>query len=158
MVKQKWKVYTFWIVLCELVGVASGFLSREGIAIYNASAAKPPFAPPSWVFPIVWTILFALMGISAARVSLSVPSKLRYWGLNVFIAQLTVNFFWPLFFFNLQLFGFSLIWLIILWLLVVLTISLFRKIDGAAAWLLTPYLAWLTFAAVLNGAAWIING
>lgn len=158
MVKRNWKVYAFWVVLCELVGIVSGLLSREGIAVYNVIVAKPPFTPPAWIFPVVWTILFALMGISAARVSLSAPSNARSWGLNVFIAQLVVNFFWPLFFFNLQVFGFAFIWLILLWILVAFTIYLFWKVDCADAWLLVPYLAWLTFAAVLNGAVWLMNG
>ena len=158
MVKRNWKVYAFWVVLCELVGVVSGLLSREGIAIYNVSVAKPPFTPPAWVFPVVWTILFALMGISAALVSLSPPSKARSWGLNAFIAQLVVNFFWPLFFFNLQAFGFAFVWLVLLWVLVAFTIYQFWKVDKIAAWLLVPYLAWLSFAAILNGAVWLMNG
>lgn len=157
MFKRNWKVFTFWILLCEAVGVVSGLLSREGIAIYNATVSKPIFTPPSWVFPVVWTILFALMGISAARVSLAEPSKARSWGLNLFIAQLVVNFFWPLFFFNLQVFGFAFIWLILLWVLVAATICIFWRVDQTAAWLLVPYLVWLTFAAVLNGAVWIMN-
>ena len=158
MVKQNWKVYAFWIGLCEAVGVVSGLLSREGIAIYNAAVSKPTFTPPSWVFPVVWTILFALMGISAVRVTLSAPSKARSWGLNAFIAQLVVNFFWPLFFFNLQAFGFALIWLILLWVLVAAAVWMFRRVDQTAALLLIPYLLWLTFAAVLNCAVWITNG
>lgn len=157
MVKRNWKVYAFWVVLCELVGIVSGLLSREGIALYNVIVAKPPFTPPAWIFPVVWTILFALMGTSAARVSLTAPSKARSWGLNVFIAQLVVNFFWPLFFFNLQAFGFAFIWLILLWILVAFTIYQFWKVDRTAAWLLVPYLAWLTFAAILNGAVWLMN-
>ena len=157
MVKRKWTVYAFWIVLCELVGIVSGLLSREGIAIYNATVSKPAFTPPAWVFPVVWTILFALMGISAARVSLSEPSKARSWGLNTFIAQLVVNFFWPLFFFNVQAFGFAFIWLILLWILVAFTLLQFWRVDQTAAWLLVPYLAWLTFAAVLNAAVWLMN-
>ena len=158
MVKRNWKVYAFWIILCELVGIVSGSLSREGIAVYNVSVEKPPFTPSAWIFPVVWTILFALMGISAARVSLSAPSKARSRGLNAFIAQLVVNFFWPLFFFNLQAFGFAFIWLILLWVLVAFTIYQFWKVDKTAARLLVPYLAWLTFAAILNGAVWQMNG
>ena len=157
MLKQNWKVYTFWVALCEAVGLVSGLLSREGIAVYNSAVNKPPFTPPAWVFPVVWTILFALMGISAARVYLTSPTKDRSRGLNLFVAQLVVNFFWPLFFFNLQAFGFALFWLILLWILVLLTILQFWKIDRTAAWLLVPYLAWLTFAMVLNAAVWAIN-
>lgn len=157
MLKRNWKVYTFWIVLCEAVGLVSGLLSREGIAVYNTMVSKPPFTPPAWVFPVVWTILFALMGISAARVTLAEPSSARSRGLNLFIAQLVVNFFWPLFFFNLQAFGFALFWLILLWILVLLTILQFWQVDKTAAWLLVPYLAWLTFATVLNAAVWVTN-
>ena len=157
MLKRNWKVYTFWIVLCEAVGLVSGLLSREGTTVYNSMITKPPFTPPAWVFPIVWTVLFALMGISAARITLSEPSVARSRGLNLFVAQLFVNFFWPLFFFNLQAFGFAFIWLILLWVLVLLTILQFFQIDQTAVWLLIPYLAWLAFAAVLNGAVYLIN-
>ena len=157
MKQAKWKAYALWILICEVVGVVSGLLSRAGIELYNQTVAKPPFTPPSWVFPVVWTILFALMGISAARVSLSEPSVSRSWGLNLFTAQLIVNFFWPLFFFNLQAYVFSFIWLLILWILVAATIWIFYKVDTTAAWLLVPYLAWLTFAAILNLSVWLFN-
>ena len=157
MKKRVWKVRLFWIGLCEAVGILSGLLSAEGMAVYNESVIKPALTPPAWLFPVVWTILFALMGISAARVSLSLPSKWRTAGLNVFVAQLIVNFFWPLFFFNAQAFGFAFIWLILLWLLVLVTIWLFRKVDRTAAWLMVPYLIWLTFAAYLNAMVWLLN-
>ena len=81
---------------------------------------QPFFTPPGWVFPVVWTILFALMGISAARIYQTAPSKSRSTGLNLFIAQLVVNFFWSLFFFNAQAFGFAFLWLLLLWVLVLL--------------------------------------
>ena len=157
MKKGDWKVYVFWIVLCEAVGIISGLLSADGMALYNATVSKPLLTPPAWVFPIVWTILYALMGISAARVSLSPPSNWRTWGLNVFTAQLIVNFFWPLFFFNVQAFGFAFLWLILLWVLVFVTIWLFWKVDRIAAWLMIPYLIWLTFAAYLNAMVWVMN-
>ncbi len=157
MDKQNGKVYAFWIGLCEMAGVLSGLLSMNAMQSYNAAAQQPSFSPPAWVFPVVWTILFAWMGISAARVSLTSSNNLGNWGLNLFVAQLAVNFFWPLFFFNLQAFGFSLFWLILLWTLVLLTILQFRRVDEASAWLLAPYLAWLTYAAVLNAAVWILN-
>ena len=157
MDKQKRKVFTFWVVLCELVGIISGFLSRDGIREYSQNILKPAFTPPSWLFPLIWTILFALMGFSAAHVYLSPSTKERSKGLNLFVVQLVVNFFWPLFFFNLQAFGFSFFWLILLWIFVVLTVTKFKKIDKRVAWLLVPYLLWLTFAAVLNGAVWLMN-
>ncbi len=157
MKNDKWKVYALWIVICEAVGVIAGMLSAGGTELYNAVIAKPAFSPPAWVFPVVWTILYALMGISAARITLATASRERNRGLNLFVAQLIVNFFWPLIFFNAQAFGFAFLWLILLWVLVALMIAQFRKVDPLAAWLQIPYLVWLTFAAVLNGAVWLMN-
>lgn len=152
-----WKVYAVWIAICEAVGFLSGWLSREGQDIYNVTAVKPAITPPDWVFPVVWIILFALMGISAARVSLTPASKERSRGLNLFTSQLIVNFFWPLFFFNLQAFEFSLIWLLLLLLLVVLTFLQFRKIDHLSGWVLIPYIVWLIFAVILNWRVSVLN-
>ena len=157
MKKGRWKVYAFWIGLSELVGLLAGFLTRQGTEIYNLTATKPPLSPPGWVFPVVWTILYALMGISAARIWRSEDSPLKKRSINLFVAQLVVNFFWPLFFFNLQAYGFSLLWLILLWILVFLLILNNRKIDLPAAWLLIPYLIWLTFALYLNIGVYLMN-
>lgn len=157
MKKGRWKVYAFWIGLSESVGLLAGFLTRQGTEIYNLTATKPPLSPPGWVFPVVWTILYALMGISAARIWRSEDSPLKKRSINLFVAQLVVNFFWPLFFFNLQAYGFSLLWLILLWILVFLLILNNRKIDLPAAWLLIPYLIWLTFALYLNIGVYLLN-
>ena len=157
MKNSNWKTYAFWIILCEAVGALAGWISAGGIEVYSALANKPPLTPPQWVFPVVWSILYALMGISAARISLTPPSKERNRGLNFFTALLIVNFFWPLLFFNAQAFGFALIWLILLWVLVLAVILTFRKIDKTAAWLLIPYLLWLTFAVYLNAGVYILN-
>ena len=155
--RKKWMVYVGFIALCELVGAIAGWLSMEGIDIYSSTIAKPPLSPPEWVFPVVWATLYALMGISGARVMLAEPSKIKNLSLNLFTVQLIVNFFWPLFFFNLQAFGFSLVWLILLWVLVMVLIWMFWKVDHAAAWLLTPYLIWVTFAVYLNAMVWLMN-
>lgn len=156
--QQPWKTYLFWILLSESVGLLSGWLSREGTQLYSETMLKPALSPPAIVFPIVWTILYALMGISAARIRLAPPSRQQQQGTNLFIAQLVVNFFWSLFFFNLQAYGFSLLWLILLWVLVFLMILSFRKTDRLAAILQIPYLLWLTFAAYLNWGVWMLNG
>ena len=157
MKNSNWKTYAFWVILCEAVGALAGWISAGGIEVYSALANKPPLTPPQWIFPVVWSILYALMGISAARISLTPPSKERNRGLNLFTAQLIVNFFWPLLFFNAQAFDFALIWLILLWVLVLAVILTFRKIDKTAAWLLIPYLVWLTFAVYLNAGVYILN-
>lgn len=155
--KQNWKTYLFWIALAEGVGALSGWLTREGTEWYRQYAEKPALSPPAAVFPIVWGLLYALMGIGAARVSLTEPGAERSRGLNLFIVQLVVNFFWSLIFFNLRAYGFALAWLGLLWVLVVWMTLSFRMTDRLAGWLQIPYLLWLAFAAYLNWGVWVLN-
>ena len=157
MNKPTGKQIVFWILLSEAVGLLSGLLSREGTALYAELLQKPPLSPPGWVFPVVWTILYGLMGLSAAIVYAAPPTQARSRGLNLFIAQLIVNFFWSPIFFNARAYGLALIWLLVLWVLVLLMILQFRKVDRSAAKLQIPYLVWLTFAAYLNWGVWVLN-
>ena len=155
--KASWKPYVFWILLAEAAGALSGWLSREGSEVFSQTVTQPPLSPPAILFPIVWTILYALMGIGAARVSLAPPSPQRSRGLNLFVIQLVVNFFWSLIFFNAQAYGFAFLWLLLLWVLVLRMILAFRQVDPLAAWLQIPYLLWLTFAAYLSFGVWYLN-
>lgn len=157
MKQANWKTYLFWIGLAETVGLLSGLLSRTATASFGASALQSPLSPPAIVFPIVWTILYALMGIGAARIRLAPASTQRSRSMNLFITQLIVIFFWSLIFFNAGAYGFALIWLLLLWALVLWMILSFRKTDPLAALLQVPYLLWLTFAAYLNYAVWSLN-
>ena len=154
---EKWRPYIFFVLLSEGVGLLSWMFTREAMMLYSGSIQKPPLSPPAIVFPIVWTILYALMGISAAMVATSDNRKEGDNSLNLFVAQLVVNFFWSLFFFNAQAFGFAAIWLVLLWVLVLLMILSFRKVDKVAAWLQVPYLIWLTFAAYLSFGVYLLN-
>ena len=135
----------------------SGWLSRRGQREYTLSAVKPPLSPPPVVFPIVWGILYALMGVGAARVYLSEKSSDRSRGLNLFIAQLVVNFFWSLIFFNAKAYGFALVWLLLLWVLVFAMTRAFSRTDTLAARLQVLYLLWLSFALWLNGGTAYLN-
>lgn len=157
MNKPKWKTCLFWIGLSLAVGILSGWLSREGTQVYGQLVQKPPFSPPAWVFPVVWTVLYTLMGISAARVWAAPLSQARSRGMNLFVAQLIVNFFWSPIFFNARAYGLALVWLLLLWTLVALMILQFGKVDRLAARLQLPYLLWLTFAAYLNWGVWRLN-
>ena len=154
---KKWKVYAFWIGLSEAVGLLSGLLSREGTEIYAQTVIKPPLAPPGILFPIVWTVLYALMGIGAAMVWLE-ESTLRKRGINIFVAQLIVNFFWSLIFFNLQAFGLAFFWLLTLLALVVWMAYTFYQVRPLAGLLQIPYILWLLFAAYLSAGVWVLNG
>lgn len=135
----------------------SGWLTRNAMTAYSQTVLQPPLSPPGWLFPLAWTLLYGLMGIGAARIYQSPPSKMRSLGLNLFIAQLVVNFFWSPIFFNLQAFGLAFFWLLLLWVLVLWMILTFRKVDTLAAKLQIPYLLWLTFAAYLNFGVWYLN-
>lgn len=157
MKRNKLWTYVFWIGLSLGVGALSGLLSRGGVESFQQTAQQPGFSPPGWLFPVVWGIVYTLMGVSAGRIWQTQPSLARSRGINLFIAQLVVNFFWSLIFFNLRAYGFALIWLLVLWLLVAWMIRVFFRVDPAAAWLQVPYLLWLTFAAILNAAVWYLN-
>lgn len=157
MKKQDWKAYVFWIVLSEAVGALAGLLTRRATELYSTAVTKPPLSPPAILFPIVWVILYALMGIGAARVCLAPPSEARSNGLLLFLLQLAFNFVWSIIFFNFQAFGLAFIWLIILWVLILLMTLQFRKVDPLAAALQIPYLLWVLFAGYLNLGVWLLN-
>ena len=151
------KKYIFWILLSELTGALAALLTREGTALYQTGMRKPPLSPPALVFPLVWTILYALMGIGAAHVDLTPPSAERRNGLRFFLVQLLFNFFWSIFFFNFQAYGFAFLWLVVLWALIVRMVLSFRETDPVAAWLQLPYLLWVLFAGYLNFGVWLLN-
>ena len=157
MKKRNWKPYVFWVIFAEAVGGLSGWLTREGTELYRTTIIKPPLAPPGIVFPIVWSILFALMGVGAARIYLSPASNARSRALGIFLLQLAFNFFWSIIFFNLKNFGLALLWLVVLWALIIWMIRSFHTIDPLSAWLQVPYLLWVTFAAYLNFGVWRLN-
>ena len=158
MKKKHIGTYVLWILFAEAVGALSGWLTKDGAEIYSQSIAQPPLSPPAIVFPIVWGILFALMGIGAAIIYLAPPSSARSRSLLIFLIQLFFNFFWSIIFFNLQAFGFALIWLLILWAMIIWMIVSYSKVAPLAAWLQVPYLLWVTFAAYLNLGVWLLNG
>ena len=157
MNKKPRKTYVLWIAICEAVGFLAGILTRQGTKIYAQTAIKPPLTPPGWLFPVVWVVLYALMGIGAARITLTPSSAGRSRGLNLMVTQLVVNFFWPLLFFNAGVYGFALLWLLLLWGLVLWMILVWRKAEPLAAWLQIPYLLWLSFAVYLNAGVWYLN-
>ncbi len=153
-----WKPYVFWVALAEGVGALAGRLTRDGVTLYTQTVLQPPLSPPPFVFPIVWAILYALMGIGAARVYLTPASNARSRGLLLFLIQLAFNFLWSIVFFNLQAYGFAFFWLIALWLLIAWMTASFYQVDKLAALLQIPYLLWVAFAGYLNFGVWMLNG
>ena len=154
---KKRNVYLLFLIICLGTGILAAALTAGGTQLYSSMLVKPPLSPPAILFPIVWTVLYALMGISGARIWLAPESRDRSKGLNLFFAQLIVNFFWSPIFFNAQAFGFAFFWILLLWVLIIMMIVSFYKTDKAAALLQLPYLLWVTFAAYLTFMIWQLN-
>ena len=136
-------------------GGLSALLTRGSMERYG-SLHPPPLSPPGWVFPVVWTILFTLMGIAAYLVWMR-DSTGRNGALALYGVQLVFNFIWPLLFFNLQNYALAFFWLLALWVLILLTTLRFFKETPAAGWLMVPYLVWVAFAGYLNAGVWLLN-
>lgn len=143
-----------WLPLVVLVGVTLGggaligFLIRNDMAFYD-SLSRPVFAPPGWLFPVVWSILYIAMALSVWLVwRAEAPHRAGL--VTLYFVQLAVNLAWPVIFFTLHALGLAFWWLILLWGLVIWMMVAFFHWSKAAGWLLTPYLAWTTFAAVLS--------
>lgn len=145
------------IAIPIVMGAAAGFLTRNAMQDFEA-LNQPPLSPPGWLFPIVWTILYILMGISAYMIKVADASTEDIDdALTIYRYQLIVNFLWPVFFFNFGWYLFAFVWLILLWILVIFMIRKFYTISKPAAYLNIPYLIWLTFAAYLNFGVWWLN-
>ena len=150
------KAYAVFTAASLAVGGISALATRQGMKEYMSGAVKPALSPPGAVFGAVWTLLYALMGVSAAEIWLSDdPRKWR--ALTVFAVQLAVNFMWCVFFFGFALYGFAVIWLLLLLLLTVVMAAMFYRIKRGAGLLQLPYIAWLCFALYLNISVWLLN-
>ena len=156
---KKIKPYVISSVIALAVGGVSALLSRNGMDYYAQTVNKPSLSPPMWLFPVVWSILYILMGIGSAIVFLKreekpveVTASLRIYGL-----QLVVNFFWSIIFFNMRAFLFAFIWILILLFLIIRTIIKYRIISPLAAYLQIPYLIWVAFASYLTFGVWWLN-
>jgi len=155
---KKLKPYIISVLIALGVGGLSALITSSSMDIYD-EIVKPELAPPGFLFPIVWGVLFVLMGISAAIVYNKTKTRksIANTGLGVYALQLAVNFFWSILFFNLRAFLFSFVWLILLWILIIIMIIRFLKISPLAAYLQIPYLIWVTFAGYLNYMIYVLN-
>jgi tryptophan-rich sensory protein len=144
-----------FVALALLVGGAATFFTEPSIPTWYAALNKPGFNPPNWVFAPVWTTLYVLMGIAAARVWNKTGFGLE---IGVWTAQLVLNLFWSMIFFSLHRIGAALVEIGVLWLTILATLVLFWRRDRTAGLLFVPYLAWVSFASALNFAIWQLNG
>lgn len=155
---EKIKKFFKPVVIALAVGGLAAFFTAGNMSVYD-ELKKPSLAPPGILFPIVWSILYILMGISSGIIYDKrdknydrSASALRVYGLN-----LVVNFFWSIIFFNMRSYLFAFVWLVLLWFIVLWMIGEFAKIDDLAAKLQIPYLLWVTFAAYLNLMILVLN-
>ena len=155
MKKINWKKLFFYLAVTLGTGGLAAFLTMDSMQMYS-SVNKPPLSPPSVLFPIVWSILYTLMAVSAYIVSES-GCKNKNSSLVLYYVQLIVNFLWPIVFFNLEAFLFAFIWLILLVILVLYMIISFYRCKPISAYLQIPYLIWLIFAAYLNFGVYLLN-
>ena len=150
---MRWKELFAAIIICQLAGIIGSAFTLDSIPSWYATLSKPVFSPPNWVFGPVWTTLYAMMGVAAYIIY----EAKRNEALKPFAIQLGLNAAWSIVFFGLRsplggLFVIALLWLAIAW-----TIFEFLKVSRAAAYLLIPYLFWVTFASALNYFIWALN-
>ncbi len=153
--KNKTRTYVVSILIPLAVGALAGLLTRGSMEDYG-TLQRPPLSPPGTLFPIVWTILYVLMGIGSAIIQLSGSAQAEN-ALKTYWLQLAVNFVWPILFFVLGAHLLALLWLLLLLFLVIRMIYLFWQISPTAALLQIPYLLWLLFATYLNAGIWLLN-
>ena len=140
-----------------VVGGAAGLLTMNSMEVFEA-LNQPPLSPPGWLFPVVWTVLYVLMGIASYLVSVSdAPQEEKARALWTYGIQLAFNFLWPIAFFNLKWYLFAFLWLVILWILILITALRFGRIRKPAGYLLVPYLLWVAFAGYLNLGIYLLN-
>lgn len=153
----KFKPLIISIAVPLLTGVISAFITYGQMAELQY-LNKPAVTPSESVFPVIWTVLFILMGIASYLIAVS---QTNHYSVNsalaVYAVQLAVTFFWPIFFFNFGWYFFSFLWLILLWLLILLTIIRFYRISRPAAYLMLPYILWVTFAGYINFMIFLMN-
>lgn len=155
--ESKTKKYIIGIAIPLAVGGLSALLTQSAMQKFN-SLNQPPLAPPSWLFPVVWTVLFVLMGIASALVyTADVPQEQKKSALTLYGVQLAMNFLWSIVFFNFGAYLFAFVWLLALLAVIIATAVKFRRISKPAAWMLIPYILWVCFAGYLNFAIYLLN-
>ena len=143
-----------WIII-SFSAAATGIIAKPGV--WYAALNKPSFNPPNWIFGPVWTLLYLAMGFAAWRVWIRGGFAAQTRPLGHYIVQLGLNAAWPPIFFALHRLDLALLVILVLWIAIFLTILQFRTVDQLASWLLWPYLAWVSFATILNFSLWHLN-
>ena len=145
------------IVATVGIGSLGGIFTIAEIPNWYAGLNKPSFNPPIWLFGPVWTSLYTMMGVSFYLIWKQPKTETRKKAIQLFVIQFVLNFFWSIIFFSLHAIGAATIEIIVMWIFILLTIIQFSKLSKTAAWLLVPYIAWVSFATVLTASVWKLN-
>ena len=155
--KKNVKYLILFLAIPLAVGGLSAFLTRDGMEQFQ-KLNKPPLTPPGWLFPVVWTVLFLLMGLASYLVWKSdAPRHTVRSALTLYGVQLGFNFFWSILFFNMERYLFAFFWLVALWVLILATTLRFYRLSKTAGYLMVPYLVWVAFAGYLNYGVYLMN-
>jgi tryptophan-rich sensory protein len=157
-VKNDFNLFIFLLSIIITLGI--GYLSSSFIRGYGEmynNLIRPVFAPPSWIFPVVWTILYIMMGIAVYRIWMVGKGECVRKALVLYFIQLVFNFLWPLIFFRFRLRAIAFLEIILLIIFIALTTAEFYKKDKISGNLMLPYLVWCIFAVVLNYSIWLLN-
>ena len=147
------------VIICVIIGYLSSIVTRDGIITWYPTLVKPVFNPPNWIFAPVWSLLYIMIGVAGGMIwnRIETDKERVTSAFKIFIAQLALNALWSYLFFGLHNPLLALIEIIILWILIFETYNQFVKIDKVAGKLMLPYLAWVSFATILNGSIWWLN-
>ena len=146
------------IIIPVAIGAASGFFTSSEIPGWYQTINKPTWNPPSWLFGPVWTTLYVMMGIALFLIwKYDASQSVKKTAIILFAVQLVLNFFWSFIFFNQHQIGWAVVEIITMWVFILLTIFAFAPISKIAAWLLVPYISWVSFATILNYTIWQLN-
>ncbi len=146
-----------FVALCLSISAIGGAVTHTSVNTWYQELEKPIYTPPDWVFSPVWISLYLMMGISAWLIWLNADSKARRYPLTVFGVQLVLNLAWSFIFFGARAVGWAFIEICFLWIAIAANIRVFWQVDKLAGWLLVPYIMWVTYAVVLNGAIYSLN-
>ncbi|MEO0065535.1 MAG: hypothetical protein RI983_861 [Bacteroidota bacterium] len=152
-------IQKLFISLVATIGIGSlgGIFTIAEIPTWYAGLNKPSFNPPNWLFGPVWTSLYTMMGIAFYLIWKQPATDSRKKAIQLFIIQFVFNFFWSIIFFSLHAIAAALIEIIVMWVFILLTILQFSKLSKTAAWLMVPYIAWVSFATLLTASIWKLN-
>ena len=155
---KKYKSLIISVIISLSVGGLSALFTMKNMSLFD-EVKMPPLSPPAVLFPIVWTVLYILMGISSAIVfeHRAFKKSEAEKGLLIYALSLVINFFWSIIFFNFRAFTFAFLWLLLLWCVILYMIASFYKVNKLSSYLQIPYLIWVTFAGYLTFAISILN-